>query len=78
VCWLALYASLTVPVAVIVAVVARHYRTTDVDVLAQWGPAMLLGVLWPIVLIGLAQLAVPVAMARALSVLGSIRGFSRV
>lgn len=43
--WLVLDASLTIPVAVIVAVVARHYRTTDVDVLAQWGPAMLLGVL---------------------------------
>jgi heme/copper-type cytochrome/quinol oxidase subunit 2 len=76
--WLVLYASLTIPVAVIVAVVARHYRTTAVDVLAQWGPAMLLGVLWPVVLVVLAQLAISVAMARAPSVLGSIRGFSRV
>jgi hypothetical protein len=76
--WLALSASLAVPVAVIVAVVARHYRTTDVDVLARWGPAVLLGVLWPVVLVVLAQLAISVAMTRTPSVLGSIRGFSRV
>ena len=76
--WLALSASLAVPVAVIVAVVARHYRTTDVDVLARWGPAVLLGVLWPVVLVVLAQLAISVAMTRTPSVLGSIRGFSRI
>ena len=73
VCWLVLYASLAVPVAVIVAVVARQYRTTDTDVPAQWGPAVLLGVLWPIVLLGLAQVAISVAIARTPSVLGSIR-----
>lgn len=45
--WLVPFASLAVPVAVIVAVLARHYRTTDTNVPAQWGPAVLLGVLWP-------------------------------
>ena len=76
--WLVLYASLALPIGVIAAVAARHYRMTGVDVPAQWGRAMLLGVLWPIILIGLAQLAILVAMVRAPSVLGSIRGFSRV
>ena len=75
--WLVLYASLANPVVVIAAVVARHYRMTDVDVPAQWGPAVLLGVLWPIILIGLAQLAISVAMVRAPAVFGSIRRFTR-
>jgi len=78
VCWLVLYASLAIPAGVIAAVVARHYRMTGVDVPAQWGRAVLLGVLWPIILIGLAQLAILVAMVRAPAVLGSIQGFRRV
>ena len=75
--WLVLYASLAIPVGVIAAVVARHHIMTGVGVSAQWGPAVLLEVLWPIILIGLAQLAILVVMVRAPSVLGSIRGFSR-
>jgi len=76
--WFAIYASAGIAVAVIASAVARHHRQADKRNPGQWVPATFLaGVLWPIILIGFAQLLILLVMAKAPAILGSIGGFAR-
>jgi hypothetical protein len=62
--WLGLYAGAAISVAVIAAA-ACQFHAAYVDVPAQWGSAAFLaGALWPIVLIGIAELCILFVMAK--------------
>ena len=76
--WFVVYASVAMAMTGIAAAVTSRLRTADGEAAASWVPAALLaGVLWPIVLIGLVQLSVMFVMSKAPSVLGSVWGVSR-
>ena len=76
--WFVVYASVAIVIAGIASAVTTRLRTADGEAAVQWGPAALLaGVLWPIVLLGLMQLFVMFVMSKASSVLGSVWGFTR-
>ena len=76
--WFVIYAGVAISVAVITSAVTRHYRKTDSDNPVRWGSvAVLAGVLWPIILIGLAQLLILLVITRAPSILGSVGRLAR-
>ena len=76
--WFVVYASVAMAMTGIAAAATSRLRTADGEAAASWVPAALLaGVLWPIVLVGLVQLSVMFVMSKAPSVLGSVGGVSR-